>query len=211
MSKYSVEHETDCPSCGADLTQSDSISVHISAGGHEFDILSSVDTDGLLQDTDDRVIASGFHAGSNCNECDEQLDELLADQWYVRFEATGEIAGPMTKDKALSTVDGMAFSENIFSPRFVTTPEVEKILRQLQSMEENDPPGKSLLQAIIDTITLLSAKKVVTGTIEGGVLSLDDVPDGVDVEINDYDVSGDEENLEEDSGGRTFAACRWGA
>lgn len=247
--------------------------------------------------------------------------------WYVKYEGTEEISGPMTKEEALSKADqadGMIFSEDIFSPEFVTTSEVDHViaslrvlckltqegrdfnelleevrviskraintitllsveqqapvinsevdglLHELQGIREaleiiregeNDAVGLVLKQAI-DTITLLSVEqapvvtskeveellgdlhgvknrvedhvsgrvvqvvgraidmiallvnlsrpKVVTGSIRGGVLTSEEVPDGVEVDIRDYDVTGEEDNLEVDDAGRAFSLCKWG-
>lgn len=51
----------------------------------------------------------------------------------------------------------------------------------------------------------LSAKKVVTGSIEGGVLSIEEVSPGVTVSINDYDNGEDE-----DENGRTCCKLEFG-
>lgn len=170
--------------------------------------------------------------------------------WYVKHGGTEEISGPMTKEEALSKADqadGMIFSENIFPPKFVTTPEVEGLLHELKGIRESleiiregedDAVGLVMKQAIdtitflsveqvpgvtrlprsveellgdlhgvknrvedhvsgrvvqvvgraIDTITLLSRPKVVTGSIREGVLTLKEVSEGVSVDIRDYDV-----------------------
>jgi hypothetical protein len=48
---------------------------------------------------------------------------------------------------------------------------------------------------------------VVTGRIEGGVLDLDVLPDGVEVDIRDYDTDGvDEDIVDEDETGSHFQA-----
>ena len=86
--------------------------------------------------------------------------------WYVKYEGTEEIAGPMSKDEALAMadrVDGMIFSGNIFSPQFVTTSEAEAVLTGLRRIQQLVGPGlltisAELLQQAIDTITLLSAE-----------------------------------------------------
>lgn len=74
-SAYSVRHDTRCAHCNADLTQPSSIRVHISTGGHEFDVLSRVDSDGCLIDAD-RLVENGYHAGSWCVACDELIEEV---------------------------------------------------------------------------------------------------------------------------------------
>lgn len=90
--------------------------------------------------------------------------------WYMKHEATGAIAGPMTKDEALAiSENGLIFSENIFSPQFVTTSEVDDVLtslRVLRGLTQEDRDFNQLLEEItvvsqraIDTITLLCGKK----------------------------------------------------
>ena len=75
-----IIHEVFCPGCGTDLQKPQMVTVHFSADGQEFDRLSSVNDEGHLVDTEDGLISKGFHAGSYCNRCDEQLDELIDDQ-----------------------------------------------------------------------------------------------------------------------------------
>lgn len=97
--------------------------------------------------------------------------------WYVKFRS-GHIHGPYA-----SHSDALEMSTRIYSgyllklgPGLVFS---EAIFDQEEVLDELG----TLLKRAIDTIVLLSAKKVVTGTIEGGVLSLDEVPDGVTVDI----------------------------
>lgn len=59
--------------------------------------------------------------------------------WYVIYQGTGEISGPMTKERALvmaEEMEGLVFSEDIFSPKIVTTPEVEELLHELKGIRE---------------------------------------------------------------------------
>jgi len=138
-------------------------------------------------------------------------------RWYVKHE-DGDIWGPMSKEEAEKMRDqlddAMMFNERIFSSQFVTSAEVERLILDLGGMEtclkSNDPlsaGASNLIQRAIDALTLLSAKKVVTGTIQGGVLELDEVSEGVEVDIRDYDTDGvDEELVEEDASGTHFQA-----
>ena len=92
-------------------------------------------------------------------------------KWYIRYESTDEIDGPMKQELALTKagrVDGLVFSEEIFDPKFAITEEVEGLLgemRSLAGMRTTMPPGDLLLQAqdllkrAIDTIILLSREK----------------------------------------------------
>ena len=57
-------------------------------------------------------------------------------KWYVKFDnkRRHEIHGPMSEEEALdkgARLDGMAFSERIFEPQFVTTKEVDEIFAAL--------------------------------------------------------------------------------
>jgi hypothetical protein len=137
-------------------------------------------------------------------------------RWYVKHEGTGSILGPLTKDEALGMADTdcMVFSDDIFSPSFVLTSEAKELVIEMRD-ELQITPGtitrqntntkfRALLQRSIDTITLLSREKLVTGSIEGGVLSLGDVPDGVAVDIRDFDVEGVEALVEEDENGDEY-------
>ena len=89
--------------------------------------------------------------------------------WYEKYAGTGFISGPMTKDEALrktDEADGMIFSENIFSPKIVTVPEVGEVieaLRVLCEWTQEDRDLNELLEEVvvvsrraIDTLTLLS-------------------------------------------------------
>lgn len=128
-----IIHDVNCPGCGTDLKKPESIAVHFSADGQEFDRLSSVNDEGHLRDTEDGLISKGFHAGSHCCTCSEQLEELINDQaqavaqdqedWYVRWEGRS-ISGPMSKELALGlTKDrtGIIFSGNIFSSEHIAS------------------------------------------------------------------------------------------
>jgi hypothetical protein len=54
-------------------------------------------------------------------------------------------------------------------------------------------------------------QKVVTGSVEGGVVDFDSVPAGVEVHINDYDTDGiDEDRLTEDEEGRLCVQSVYG-
>ncbi len=87
-------------------------------------------------------------------------------KWYVRWEGTGEVAGPMSNEEAFAMaerIDGMIFSGDIFSPKIVTIPEVEAVLTEMRGIEQFVGPGllaisADLLRRAIDTITLLSVK-----------------------------------------------------
>jgi hypothetical protein len=105
--------------------------------------------------------------------------------------------------------DACMFNERIFEPRFVTIPEVEGLVRDLRGMKDGESDGLGdLCQRSIDMITLLSAQKVVRGTIRGGVLDLSEVSAGVEVDIRDYDCEGlsDPNILKEDASGTHFQA-----
>ncbi len=319
-------YRTKCHNCEHDLTQPEAVRVHLSAGGHEFDLKSSVDDDGKLHDVSSYgrglgpvsevgLIAAGFHAGSYCTGCDEQLEELFDDsvmltegdeRWYVKHGATGAIAGPMTKVEALQTGE-FVFSEKIFETKSEMTedvtvlieemrsfrtsmeiirngeddavgvvcqrvidmltrlshpdvlPQLELMLRGLRAMRTNtsvkasyadsvhdhvaglcekaanwlvllsaksESPSKvvenllehfrevamrhhtphqdeqvAIAKKLVPLLTELSAPKVVSGSIEGGVLDLDDVPEGVEVDIRDRDVQEEGDDVEEDERG----------
>ncbi len=82
----------------------------------------------------------------------------------------------------------------------VTTESVQRMLANLRDLKGGQKDasywankkgmGQIICQQAIDMILSLSAKKVIIGSIEGGVLSLDEVPDGVTVLIYDYDIEG---------------------
>jgi len=135
-------------------------------------------------------------------------------KWYVRSE-DGDIWGPMSKREAMDMRDQLddacIFNERIFSPQFVTSVEVKELLGDLKRFFRDltgiSNPPHQLEKRIKDTIVLLSCEKEITGTIEGGVLSLDPLPAGVTVEIKDYDCEGvDKDITGEDSKGSHFQA-----
>jgi len=137
--------------------------------------------------------------------------------WYVKCEATGEIAGPMTEGDALSKaelIDVLVFNDELFNGMVPGSSheDVERLLSEMKSVAEAEivipKRNKELVQRAIDTILFLSREKVVTGVIDGGVLHLDELPPGVSVDIRDYDTEGvDEEEyaeLNEDSEGNKY-------
>lgn len=179
MEKHVIFHETDCPTCGADLTQPDGVNVHISAGDVQGDTASCVDPkDGHLIDTPDGVIAKGFHAGSSCGGCGEQLDELVSDgdgglfavagsppsRWYVRTLDSGEVWGPMSQTQAESMRDqlddAVMFNEGIFEPKFSCSDEVEELIAKMRSVATAGivipHVAQELLAEAVDALVLLS-------------------------------------------------------
>lgn len=69
---------------------------------------------------------------------------------------------------------------------------------EMSAMQDQVDDAIMFSEAIFETRT-------VTGSIEGGVLTLENVPDGVDVDIKDYDVEGvDESRIETDEDGRAY-------
>jgi hypothetical protein len=150
------------------------VKIHISAGGVEGNTTSCVTKDGRLIDTPDGVIAKGFHAGSYCYGCGEQLDELLPDgdrlpsRWYVRALGNGEVWGPMSQAEAESMrdqlYDAVMFDDRIFEPQFVVSDKVRGLILELQGIRDarhiirdgaNDPIGM-VCQRACDALILLS-------------------------------------------------------
>lgn len=138
--------------------------------------------------------------------------------WYIMLEGTKEIVGPFSKEEGLKTLeafDGFLFSEQIFEPQFVTSEEAENLLAGMREFLELNKDEKFLstrdslnvmIQKSIDTIILLSREKLISASIEGGVFSVDEIPEGVKLEVNDYDTeSYDENDLTEDESGE---ACK---
>ena len=73
---FKVEHPLKC-SCGADLTKLGSIMVSFLCANHPIDNYpSQVDRKGILEDTEDGLIANGNHAGSWCDACGAIIEEL---------------------------------------------------------------------------------------------------------------------------------------
>lgn len=70
-----IFHEINC-GCGADLTQQNSVRVHLSTEQHEWDELAYVTQGGELQHA---LANQGAHAGSYCVACDNQIEELEED------------------------------------------------------------------------------------------------------------------------------------
>lgn len=85
--------------------------------------------------------------------------------WYVKSSETGKISGPVDQKAALAMAeqsDGMAFSEQIFSPKFVASEAVESLLAEMRSVATAEiviPLAQELLKRAIDTITLLCREK----------------------------------------------------
>ena len=74
---YQKYHPVRCPRCDSDLTEDGVVAIHfIVAGGHPFSVVSKLDSTGLLVDVD-RLVENGYHAGTNCWNCEELLEELV--------------------------------------------------------------------------------------------------------------------------------------
>ena len=126
-------------------------------------------------------------------------------KWYVRTEC-GDVRGPMSQEDAefeRDRLDGaVMYNERIFEPEFVTTEEVETILAEMKSVAT---AGIVEAKEIAEKLVLLSREKVVTGSIEGGVLNLGEVPEGVSIDIRDYDTDGvDPDLVKTDDNGDTY-------
>ena len=78
-------------------------------------------------------------------------------------------------------------------------------LQQIASVGTSDSRIQVALKDAVNRILKLSAKKLVTGSIEGGVLSMD-ACEGVEFDIRDYDTESEDELLEEDEHGSYFQA-----
>jgi hypothetical protein len=125
----------------------------------------------------------------------------------------------MSKDEALEMADSLrsggdavVFSEDIFEPEFVPSAEARELIEQLEQMRdgEDDALG-DLCRRASEMITLLSAKKVVRGTVEGGILDISECPPGVEVVVHDYDIQEvDEDRLTEDEDGRECVTLEYG-
>jgi len=78
------------------------------------------------------------------------------------------------------------------------------------SKDEAEGMRDQLDDALIFPETIFE-QRVVTGSVEGGVLDFDSVPAGVEVQINDYDTDGvDEDRLSEDEDGRLCVQSVYG-
>ena len=101
--------------------------------------------------------------------------------------------------------------------------QVEELLHELKSLRTSMAIVRNAVQTreddvigllcgrISDALVQLSREKIVTGVLTGGMLTLDDLPDGVSVDIRNYDAHGTEENLETDDSGCSYSNLHWGA
>lgn len=83
--KYTTEDGKplkNCPECGHDLTACDDsgifpeptgITLELVVSGRAISVNTHLSSDGTLIDTDDGAVAAGFHSGTNCGGCGEQL------------------------------------------------------------------------------------------------------------------------------------------
>jgi len=99
-------HNLECPACGADLTKGDSVDIHVSICGHEFDVSSHLLNNGLLCDSG-RLVENGYHAGTYCN-CGEWLEETLPDVpiWATLSAQIDKMDSGEQSEKVLVLVDG---------------------------------------------------------------------------------------------------------
>jgi hypothetical protein len=64
-----------CPVCCNDLTEEEGVNIVLSVSGRVIDVPSRLDEEGNLEDTDDNVVANGYHSGTYCGHCSELLSE----------------------------------------------------------------------------------------------------------------------------------------
>jgi hypothetical protein len=72
---YAVYHKLVCPKCGINFTAPGTVEISFSCADHVFQRTSQVTDSGRLVDIDD-LVRYGFHAGSCCFGCAEQLEDL---------------------------------------------------------------------------------------------------------------------------------------
>jgi len=135
--------------------------------------------------------------------------------YYVKL-SSGVSIGPVPQreaDRLMESNEGAhLYDEEAFFKLMPTVDEVKELLAEMESVEEAAGRGvlfgvvvEPLLRKARGAINSLSAKKLVTGVIEGGVLQLDSLPEGVEVDIRDYDTTCvDEEDQLEDEKGRNY-------
>lgn len=138
-------------------------------------------------------------------------------KWYVRSSEDGHIWGPMSKIDAKvmldePRVDGLSmFDASIFD--FQSTVQIAEFVYSLRAIRANISVVRSrqtislqhdvanLCESAATLIERLSSPKVVRGVINGGVLELEEVSEGVEIAIRDYDVDvGEEEEEDEHMG-----------
>lgn len=117
----------------------------------------------------------------------------MSKQWYVRYDGTGEISGPMSKDEALdkaNQADGMVFSDGIFELYHVPE-DVTALVNELVGIEKTPPtPLIDLGKRAAHKLVLLSRPHEVTATVVSGVFSVETIDRGVHLVVRDYDIEG---------------------
>lgn len=134
----------------------------------------------------------------------------MSDKWYVRDIDEGRVWGPMSKDEAENMTnqadDLVMFNERIFEPQFVLSDEVQALIGDLEGMAAPGAPDciEEIAGRAVDTLILLSAKRQVHGTVNSGIIEIDDCPPDVEVTIDDYDIEGidDPDRIVEDDDGQ---------
>ncbi len=112
-------------------------------------------------------------------------------QWYVKYEGTDEISGPMTKAEAQDWAEqagGMVFVFEPFHLPADTTQLVSGLLeikRDSQIREDKI----ALLKKAAEVISLLSRSREVIATVCGGVFEVDTMDQGVHMVVRDYDIT----------------------
>ena len=92
-------------------------------------------------------------------------------QWYVRWEGTNEISGPMSKQEALDATgdgSGMAFSEGVFEPYHVPA-DTTLLVNELLAIKR--VTMLDLCKRAADMLVILSRPREVAG-VSGVVTSL---------------------------------------
>ena len=217
------KYPTRCSHC--DWTHTDQNSVRVYVNGHEvfsesglfnleadgsFDrtglVKNCINPIGTLKDCIDPIGTWSLI----CQECGHELVEVgkMNNDWYIRWEATNEISGPMTKEEALEHTgdgSGMAFSEGVFEPYHVpadTTSLVNELLALGDGQERSSGDVGDVGKRAAEMLVILSRPREVTATVKGGVFEVETIAQGVHLVVRDYDTGGvDGDEIEEDSGG----------
>lgn len=223
---------TSCSNCDWTLTDAESIRIYVN--GNEFPPFQ-LESDGSFNDSQLKQLGT---VELRCAECghglaqdtslsrekvvtSDEIEAVLAglsslQQKLIR-NAWGEDANVSEFDLSEDELQlAMDMITNLSREKVVTSDEVtEMVTPLLLASSDADRSGGFVelspveAKEIAAKLTNLSREKVVTGSIEGGVLSLGEVPKGVAVDIRDYDVEGvDEELVEEDENGdKYFPVC----
>lgn len=138
--------------------------------------------------------------------------------WYVKYEGTGKVSGPMNREEALAKAeraDGMVFHDGVFEERgdnlSVSYPLLDGVKDVIIQLLSREALSESERKQILVLVARLCRSREIRAMIRGGVFDVVSIDDGIHLVVNDYDVEGSSPDvLDQDDEGNDCVISEYG-